>query len=109
MTGDSIIANAMTDIFASAVGVDALYTPAAGAVIPSLRVIMNKNVLLQPDSMTAQVFERGTTIEAMLADFMAEPNRGDTFVVDPDTDDAETFTVQSIAENDGIIVKMLVT
>jgi len=94
----------MTDIFASILGENAAYEPVDGAIIPSVRVILTKNVLLQPDSMTAQVFERGTIIEAILADFAEEPNRGDIFTVG-----AESFTVQSIAANDGVVVKMIVT
>ena len=54
--------------------------------------------------MTAQVFEHGTTIEVILADIGREPNRGDIFVVG-----TETFTVQSIEQNDGHTVKAVVT
>lgn len=99
---------AVADIFNSAVGVDATFTPAGGAAI-SCRVILERSVLMQPTSMDAQVYERGTTIEAQLAEIINEPDRGDTFTVNPGTADEETFTVQSIEENDGITVKAMVT
>lgn len=101
-------ANAVTDIFNSAVGADAVYTPVSGAAMPC-RVLLERNVLMQPSSAEAQVYEHGTTIEAQLAEILAEPNRGATFLVNPDTDDAETFTVQTIDQNDGLTVKAIVT
>ncbi|MEN6375585.1 MAG: hypothetical protein ABFD75_12525 [Smithella sp.] len=96
-------AQAVADIFNSAVGADATFTPAGGVAIPC-RVLLDRSVLMQPTSMQAQVWERGTTIEAQLAEIINEPDRGDTFAIG-----AEIFTVQSIEENDGITVKMIVT
>lgn len=106
MSSDPTIIAALRDIFNSVLGADAVYTPVglSPAVSIACRVILEKNVLLQPDSMTAQVFERGTTIEVLLGDVGAEPNRGDTFVIE-----TETFTVQSVDENDSDTVKMIVT
>lgn len=95
---------AIKDIFDDEnIGSDAVYTPSGGSAI-SCRVIIERNVLLQPDSMTTQVYEHGTTIEAILDDMGAEPNRGDTFVIG-----TETFTVQSIDSNDGMTVVCIVT
>lgn len=95
-TGAEIFGAALTDIFNSPIGDDATYTPYGGAAV-SLRVIIDKSVLLQPAG-DAQVYERGVTIEVILDDISnAEPNRGSTFVVG-----SETFTVQSILENDGL-------
>lgn len=96
-------AKAVADIFNSAVGADATFTLAGGTAV-SCRVILERNVLMQPSSMDVQVWERGTTIEAQLAEIINEPDRGDTFAVG-----SETFTVQSIEENDGITVKAIVT
>lgn len=96
-------AKAVADIFNSVIGVDATFTLAGSTAIPC-RVILERSVLMQPTSMDAQVYERGTTIEAQLAEITNEPNRGDTFTVG-----TETFTVQSIEENDGITVKVIVT
>lgn len=100
----AIIAAALQDIFNSPMGDDATFTPAGGVTIPDLRVIVNRSVLLQPAGMDAQVYERGTTIEVILADIGAEPIRGDVFVVG-----TETFTVQSIESNDGDTVVAVVT
>lgn len=94
---------AVADIFNSAIGEDATFTSAGGTAI-DCRVIVERNVLMQPSSMDAQVYDRGTTIEAQLAEIINEPDRGDTFAVG-----TETFTVQSIEENDGITVKAIVT
>jgi len=101
--GDAIFNSALRDIFNSSIGDDAVYTPSGGVSIVC-RVIIERDVLLQPNSMTAQVFEHGTTIEVILADIGMEPNRGDIFVVG-----TETFTVQSIEQNDGHTVKAVVT
>ena len=94
---------AVADIFNSVIGDDATFTPAGGTAI-DCRVIVERSVLMQPSSMDAQVYERGTTIEAQLAEIINEPNRGDIFTVG-----TKTFTVQSIEENDGITVKAIVT
>ena len=95
-TGAEIFGAALRDIFNSPIGDDATYTPMGGAAV-SLRVIIDKSVLLQPAG-DAQVYERGVTIEVILDDISSvEPNRGSTFVVG-----TETFTVQSILENDGL-------
>lgn len=99
----AIIAAALQDLFSSPMGDDATFTPAGGVAI-SCRVIVNRSVLLQPAGMDAQVYERGTTIEVILADIGAEPIRGDVFVVG-----TETFTVQSIDSNDGDTVVAVVT
>lgn len=93
---------AISDIFNSAVGDDATFTPAGGAAI-SCRVILERGVMMQPASLVAQVYERGTTIEAQLAEILAEPKRGDTFTVGSDT-----FIVQSIDRNDGLTVRAIV-
>jgi len=95
-TGAEIFGAALTDIFNSPIGDDAVYTPYGGAAV-SLRVIIDKSVLLQPAG-DAQVYERGVTIEVILDDISnVEPNRGSTFVIG-----SETLTVQSILENDGL-------
>jgi len=100
-TGAEIFGAALTDIFNSPIGDDATYTPYGGTA-KSIRVIINKSVLLQPAG-DAQVYERGVTIEAILADVVTEPNRGSTFVIG-----SETFTVQSIDSNDGYTVVCVV-
>lgn len=100
---DAIFTQAAADIFNSPVGEDAVYTPAGGTAVPC-RIVVNRDVLLQPDGMNAQVIGRGTTIESILEDLGQEPNRGDVFTVG-----AETFTVGSIERNDGVTVEAVVT
>ena len=85
------------------IAVDAVFNPAVGPAVPC-RVVLEKDVLLQPGAMTAQAYERATTIEAILADLGKEPARGETFDIG-----AESFTVQYIDENDGLSVRMIVT
>lgn len=100
----TVFGNALSDIFNSVLAVDAVYTPVTGAAV-SCRIIINKNTLLQPTSMEAQVWDQGTTIEVILADIgNVEPNRGSTFVAD-----GTTYTVQSVKENDGEVVEVVVT
>ncbi len=101
--GDAIIGRALRDIFDSPLGDDAVFTPSGGTAI-ECRVIIERSVMMQPAGMETQVFERGTTIEVILADIGVEPNRGDTFVIG-----TETFTVQTIDSNDGMTVVTIVT
>lgn len=101
--GAEVFSNALRDIFATALACDATFTPQGGSSV-GCSVIVNRGVLLQPSGMDTQVFERGTTIEAMLSEIGAEPNRGDVFVIG-----AETFAVQSIDSNDGVTVTAIVT
>jgi hypothetical protein len=100
----SIFETALRDIFNDPeMAVDAVFTHSGGAGI-QCRVILERDILLQPNSMTAQVYERGNTIEAMLSDLGAVPNRGDTFMIG-----TEIFTVQAIDRNEGYTVKVIVT
>lgn len=86
-----------------AMGEAASFGPETGDAIPCV-VFINHNVLLQPGSAEAQVWERGTTIEALLSEIGDEPERGETFTVD-----GILYTVQAILENDGLTVKAVVT
>jgi len=95
-------AAALPDIF-DAAGEDAIFTPAAGAVIPC-KIFIDFSVLLQPAGVEAQVWERGTTIEALLSVLGREPKRGETFELE-----MIEYTVKSVLENDGLTVKSVVT
>lgn len=96
------VGDALRDIYNSQLGVDAIYTPLTGTPIP-LRIMLNKDIVLQPASMESQVVETGTTIEAIIADLGKLPARGETF-----TADGTNYTVQSISRNDGIEVEVVV-
>lgn len=87
---------------------DATYTPAGGVTI-DCKVFIDFDVQFQPSGMEAQVWKRGTTIEALLSEAeggigLTEPNRGDVFVYD-----GTSYKVSSVMSNDGLTVKMVVT
>jgi hypothetical protein len=99
----TIFDTALRDMFNDVnMAVDALFSRDGGAGI-NCRVILERDILLQPNAMNSQVYERGTTIEAILSDVGNVPERGDTFTIG-----AETFTVQAIDRNDGYTVRMIV-
>jgi len=104
----AVFAAAVPNIFIAA-GEDALFSPAGGASIPC-KIFIDFDVQLQPSGMEAQVWQRGTTIEALLSEAagvgigLTEPNRGDKF-----TYDGTDYEAQAIVSNDGLTVKMVVT
>lgn len=103
-SGDgTIIGAGLRDIYNSQLGMDAVYTPLTGDPV-SLRIMLNKDIVLQPSSMDTQVVEVGTTIEAILADLGKLPVRSETFVAE-----STVYTVQSISRNDGMEVEIVVT
>ena len=109
----AVFADALPGIF-SAAGEDAIFTPAAGDAV-SCMVFIDFNVMLQPGGGEAQVWQQGTTIEALLSEIGRVPNRGEMITVYPDAasrsagTDGTEYTVQAILENDGLTVKMAVT
>jgi len=102
----AVFAAALPGIF-DAAGEDAVFTPATGDSIPC-KVFIDFNVMLQPSGVETQVWQQGTTIEALLSVLTREPNRGETFTLDIPSDDT-IYTVQAILENDGLTVKAVVT
>lgn len=103
MASDPIIISALRDIFNSPLGADAVYTPAGGGTAVPCRVMLERDILLQPGDMSAQVYQRGNTIEVLLEDVGEEPARDATFVIGD-----ETFTVQAPDKNDGDTVLLVV-
>lgn len=99
-----VFAAALADIFDSEIGSDAVFKPASGPDVPDCRIIINRDILMQPESMTAQVYERGISIEALISEIGRAPVRGEQFAVG-----VETFTVQSLVRNDGLTVEVTVT
>ncbi len=98
----AVFAAALPGIFQAA-GEEASFAPATGAAIPCM-VFIDFNVQLQPAGLETQIWQRGTTIEALLTEILREPDRGETFTVD-----GTTYTVQAILENDGLTVKAVVS
>jgi len=96
------IQSALPDIFAE--GEEAVFTPAQGEQIPCM-VFIDFNVQLQPAGVEAEVWERGTVIEALLSELARAPVRGETFTLAGGI----VYTVQAILENDGLTVKAVVT
>ena len=101
-----VFAAALPGIFEAA-GEDAVFTPATGDPV-SCQVFIDFSVMLQPAGVEAQVWERGTTIEALLSVIGREPNRGETFTLDIPAA-GTIYTVQAPLENDGLTVKVVVT
>lgn len=111
----AVFAEALPGIF-NAAGEDAVFTPAAGAAVPC-KVFIDFDVQLQPAGSEAQVWQRGTTIEALLADprtggtgvaIGREPARGETFTLAIPAA-GTVYTVDAILQNDGLSVKAVVT
>jgi hypothetical protein len=105
----AVFAAAVPNIFIAA-GEDAVFTPATGDPIPC-KVFIDFNVMLQPSGVEVQVWQQGTTIEALLSVLGREPNRGETFTME-DWDFPwlqKIYTVQAILEDDGLTVKAVVT
>jgi len=90
--------------FLAAKGESAIFTPATGDPIPCM-VFIDFNVMLQPAGVEAQMWERGTTIEALISEIGREPTRGETFTLDGGI----VYTVRAILESDGLTVKAVVT
>lgn len=100
---DDVFGRAMRDIFDSPIAVDAVYH---GVVSVPCRVIITRSVLMQPTGMEAQMWERGTTLEVLLAAVgNVEPDRGDVFILTG----GETLTVRSVDQNDGYSVTLVVS
>jgi len=98
---DSIVATATVAFYAAA-GKTAVFTPATGAPV-SCKIFINKNVQLQPTGMESLVWERGTTIEALYSEITREPNVDEKF-----TYDSIDYTVKSVLQNDGVVMRMAV-
>jgi len=62
-----------------------------------------KGVDLQPSGFFMQVSGNSTVIEFLLSEIVTEPDRNDTVIVG-----TTVYTVESIAENDGYTVKVVV-
>jgi hypothetical protein len=76
-------------------GVDATFTPAAGDPV-SLKVVFRNELAMQPVGYESRAWQGERSIEFILSDLAAEPNRGDRFEVD-----GNTYTVGAVTANDG--------
>lgn len=81
----------------------AVYTPVDPfSPVVECSVLIDHDVILQPDNMDIGVMEVGTTIQALYAD-VGEPAHGSTFAVE-----AATYRVARIDSNDRLLVKVVV-
>jgi hypothetical protein len=101
MTADEIFNEAAEDLF-DQLGQDAIFTPTMGDPV-NCKVNLEHDVDLQPGGFDSQVWGEGITIEAILSVLGKEPDQGETFTVG-ETD----YTVQTVQENDGRFVKVVV-
>ena len=88
-----------TDVLARLGGVDATFTPLTGEP-SSFKVLFTESMQLQPSGMS-QTWLQVNTIEYSLADMAHVAKVGETFTID-----GIRYTVQSIMNNDGYIIKV---
>jgi hypothetical protein len=98
----AVFAAAVPNIFVAA-GEDAVFYPSVGDSV-ECKIFIDFDVMLQPAGVETQVWQQGTTIEALLSVIGKEPDRGETFIYD-----GTTYTVQAVIANDGLTVKVQVT
>ena len=90
------------DVLAKLGGVDARFTPLTGE--PSnFKVLLTESMQLQPSGMS-QTWLQVNTIEYSLADLAREAMVGETFTID-----GIQYAVQSIMNNDGYVIKAVVS
>lgn len=97
MAFSDLVKNAIDDIWEH-LGESATYNGATACT-----VIIDKDVVNQPDLYQAQAWDRVTILRCIF-DEVGEPDQGDTFLVG-----ATTYTVRSVEENDGYAVYCIVT
>lgn len=98
---ETIFDNAAEDLF-NRIGRDAVYQPIVGSPV-SCKIVIERDVDLEPFGLNAQVWGKGITIEAILSVLGKEPDAEETFTVD-----GIIYEVQTIKENDEIFVTMVV-
>jgi len=88
----------VSDIFT----VSAIYAPVTGDSV-NCNVVIDKDVVLEPNAYDAQYVETGIIIEALVSE-VGEPRKTSTFTID-----SVEYTVQKIETNDGRFVRLIVT
>jgi len=103
MTDFDTLQNMLWDsVLAKLGGVDATFNPLSGAP-SSLRVMFAESMQLQPSGMT-QTWLQVKTIEYSLVDLNREAMAGESFTIG-----GMRYFVQSIMNNDGYVVKVVVS
>jgi len=80
----------------------AVYTPVTGTAV-TCTILIDYDVLLQPDNYDAQVTTTETTITAQCED-VGIPQRGSTFQLVG----GDTFTVANVIDNDETLITVIV-
>lgn len=96
---------AIEDIF-SKLGVDAVFTTGwvdTDWVDTDCKVDLSTGIQNEPFGVDAQAWGNNVTIEAILSEIGKEPDKDDTFTID-----GTVYTVQTVQENDGRTVKVVV-
>lgn len=102
MTDIEEIFNDAAEKLFNRIGRDAVYQPVTGDPV-SCKVVIERDVDLEPSGFSAQIWGKGITIEAILAELGKEPDAEETFIVDE-----ITHEILAIKENDGRFVTMVV-
>ena len=103
MTDFDTLQNMLWDsVLAKLGGVDAAFTPLTGAP-SSIKVVFAESMQLQPSGLT-QTWLQVKTIEYSLADLNREAMVGESFTIG-----GMRYFVQSIMNNDGYVVKAVVS
>ena len=89
------------DVLAYLGGVDATFTPLTGEP-SSFRVLFTESMQLQPSGQT-ETWLQTKTIEYSLADLAREAKVGESFIIG-----GTRHIVQSITNNDGYVIKVVV-
>ncbi len=84
------------------IGRDAIYTPVVGSPV-NCKIVIERDVDLEPLGFNAQIWGRGITIEAVLSELGKEPDAEETFTVD-----GIIYEAQTVKENDGRFVLIIV-
>ena len=96
---------AAVDIF-DQMGETAIYKPLSGPQVPACKVLITKEIDLQPVGMESSTWQRTVMLECLSAEVGREPDRGDRFEVGDDVYKVEKVLEQS--DDLGIIISMIV-
>lgn len=96
---------AMESLTGTFFGQNSTFTPLTGDPVENVKVVLSHEIVIAPPDFETQLAVTGTVLEA-LYDVVGEPVQGDIFTVDAGEDDAGTWTVEQLLENNGNLVKV---
>jgi len=101
----TVFQQAAVDIF-DQMGETAIYRPLSGPQVPDCKVLITKEIDLQPVGMETSTWQRTVMLECLSAEVGQEPDRGDRFEVGSDVYKVEKVLEQS--DDLGVITSMIV-